>query len=122
MGFEYLGCPYSGTPAEREDRYRQAEWACAILLKQGRWIYSPIVHCHVLAQRYDLPHEFEFWMHYDHAMLAASRGLLVLQLPGWEESRGLKSEIGYARNRNLPVIMLDPKEIFNAPDAAKRAD
>ena len=97
MGFKYLASPYSHPDLTvRGARYTYARTAVANLLAKKIWVYSPIVHCHELALAHDLPMEAEFWWEYNRTMLAASSGLLILKIDGWEESAGVKQEREYA--------------------------
>jgi hypothetical protein len=80
----YLASPYSAASEElMEERYASALDAVAQLLRQRRWVYSPIVHCHELARRCGLPRDFAFWRDYNFAMLDRADAFCVLQLPGW---------------------------------------
>jgi len=76
------------------------------LLKEEIWIYSPIVHCHEMAERHKLPKDFAFWEKYNRAMLETADGLYILQLDGWELSKGLQSEIKFATKLNIPLTFL----------------
>lgn len=96
MGFIYMGSPYTGTPEQQQERYEKARWATAQLLIAGTVVYSPIVHCHDLALCHALPGDIDFWHWYDRAMIEAAHTLMVLTLPGWEKSKGLRWEIDLA--------------------------
>jgi len=92
----YVASPYSHpAPAVREDRYRAVQEYTAILLRARSWCYSPIVHCHHLAQTFQLPFTADYWQEYNEHMLERSDALHVLKLPGWEDSRGVQAEIRY---------------------------
>lgn len=60
-------------------------------------LYSPIIHYHSIAVAWELPREFEFWAYVNDSMIARADAVIVLQLPGWEESRGIIHEIAYAK-------------------------
>ena len=107
MGFIYMGSPYTGTPEQQQERYEQARWATAQLLKAGTVVYSPIVHCHDLALCHQLPGSIDFWRWYDLAMIEAAHTLFVLTLPGWEESKGLRWEINLATDLGMPIRRAD---------------
>jgi hypothetical protein len=88
--------------------------ATAWLLRQGIWTFSPIVHCHELAKRHSFPRDFLFWQNYNFAMLGASRGLFVLKLPGWQQSKGVAGEIAKAKELNLiiqPILVLESAKV-----------
>lgn len=108
-GFIYVGSPYTHTSIRiEEQRYRNTMWYVVGLLRQRQWAFSPILHCHDMAQRFSLPKDALHWMDYNFAMLSAARELHVLQLPGWESSVGLKSEVAFWRHsRERPVKFID---------------
>lgn len=92
----YVASPYSHpSSAMRDYRYRQVEQYTAELLRNRSWCYSPIVHCHALAQRFELPFTADYWSEYNEHMLERCDSLHVLKLPGWEDSRGVQAEIRY---------------------------
>lgn len=107
MSYLYLASPYTH-PDEfvREERYLEALDALHWLLSNRQWAYSPIVHCHELAKRQDLPKDFEFWGEFNHLMIRNSRGIVVLQSDGWEESRGVANETLYAKERGLAMFYM----------------
>lgn len=107
--FDYLASPYTHESAiVRELRFRVAENELALRLSDKLWTYAPIVHCHKLAQRFELPKDFHFWREYDEAMIDEAERLAVLMLPNWQESVGVKGEIAYAESRGIPVIHIEP--------------
>jgi hypothetical protein len=107
--FTYLASPYSDSQVEvMERRYVEARRACAYLLAERVWTYSPIVHCHELANAHKLPVDFEFWREYNFTMLRAAGFMVVLSLPGWGASKGVQGEIKYAQELNKSVTLLEP--------------
>lgn len=103
MGFKYLASPYSHPDAAvRHDRFTYAQNAVVHLLSKREWTYSPIVHCHTLAVAHNLPMDADAWWDYNRAMLAASSGLIVLKIDGWDTSVGVAQELSYARDNNIP--------------------
>ena len=89
----FLASPYGHPdPHVREARYRAAALATADLIRQGRVVYSPVVYSHPLARDFRLPDDFAFWRDHSLGMLAAAQRLIVLQLDGWEESKGVTEE------------------------------
>ena len=108
----YLASPYSSSDAdEMQRRFEAAEAATANLLRRDFAVYSPIVHCHALARRYDLPTDFKFWETYNFRMLSTARILGILRLPGWETSNGVAGELNYARVHHIPVFYLIPESM-----------
>jgi hypothetical protein len=104
----YLASPYSHPdPAIVELRFRQAARFTADRIRAGYAIYSPIVHCHQLAQTYDLPTDFAFWQTYNEALLRQSLALWVLMLDGWQTSRGVTGERDFALRHNIRIEYID---------------
>ena len=98
----YLAGPYS---ANRE-RFYQIHLDCtAHLLKQGQLVFSPIAHCHDAAAKHSMPTDFLFWFEYNKAMLSRCDQLYIIDVPGWQESRGVQGEITVARSLNKPVFL-----------------
>lgn len=121
-GYVYLASPYShANPFVREMRYLRTTQALANALKQGIYMYSPIVHCHELAKIADLPRDAGFWEKYNFTMLAAAEILWVLMLPGWMESKGIASEIVEAKRIGLPVVQIEPEETEYGKEAERIA-
>lgn len=107
----YLASPYSHPdPAVVANRYEAAMNATALRIMAGDMVWSAIVHCHELAQRYSLPTDAAFWREYNFNMLRASGAMYVLTLEGWEESLGVKAEIEYADRIKLPIFFLSPED------------
>ncbi len=78
------------------------------LMKGGLVIYSPIAHCHPIAVRTGLPRDWSFWQKLDHDMIRGASAVWVLQLPGWETSKGVAAEIGIATELGIPVVPILP--------------
>lgn len=109
MSYIYLASPYSHPDdAIQEQRYRAALDATAYLLRCRAWVYSPIVHCRPLALAHSLPHDAGFWQEYNFTMIRSAARLLILQIPGWRESKGVSAEFIYARKRLKPTWGLLP--------------
>lgn len=106
----YLASPYShDSEFIRELRHRTAMKVTADLLREGLIIYSPIVHCHELSKRHDLPGEFTFWRDYCLGMLICANNLFVLTITGWNESVGVKLEMEFARENKIPIHLINEK-------------
>lgn len=103
----YLASPYThADPAVQEARFTHALQATAELLKQKRWVYSPIVHCHSLALAHKLPGDFSFWKEYNFAMILKADLFMILRIEGYLDSKGVAAEKAYAVSLNKPVEYL----------------
>jgi hypothetical protein len=93
----------------RESRFRAVCRVAARLMGEGRHVFSPIAHTHPIAMAGTLPTGWEYWREYDRAMLSACSSVIVLRLPGWQESAGIAGELAIARELGLPVEYIDPE-------------
>jgi len=104
----YLASPYSSPdPLIRKTRFMLAQQCCHGLITQGLYPFSPIVHWHELAERYELPTDFSFWTRMNYDFLRRSEMLMVLRIPGWRESIGVTSERKVANALNIPVSFVN---------------
>lgn len=104
MSFIYLASPYTDPDkAVRQLRFEQAAEFTARQLRDGVNIYSPIVHNHELAVRYELPKEFDFWQKHNYALLAKASELWVLAIPGYDRSRGVMAEIEMVQQLSIQL-------------------
>lgn len=107
----YLASPYSHPdPAVRQARFDAACRAAAELIRRGYVVFSPIAHSHCIAQ-HGLPLNWGYWERHDRRFLAACDELWVLQLDGWEHSRGVQAEIAIAKEMGKPVRFVSETEL-----------
>ena len=105
----YLASPFAHESAEvREARLEAVRHVCGKMVDQGRIVLSPLVYAGELAERGF--HAPQGWYAWDLQFLARSDELLVLQLPGWEHSRGVLVEIAAAQALNLPIRLMSLEE------------
>lgn len=113
--YTYLASPYSGTLETQTRRYDLVLKATAWMLANRYWAYSPIVHCHVIAQREGLPTSAAFWQSYNHRMIICSESLTILCIPGWRESIGVSEERTFARSLEKPIKYLTYDDELDEP-------
>lgn len=118
MGYIYLAAPYShnvGSVAVQNivqnSRFKVVEFMTYFYMKQHKMVFSPLVHCHGLAQHYELPTDFNFWKHWNKACILPAQRLDVLQFPNWENSVGVKAEIEFAHSIDCAVEFVYWEEI-----------
>jgi hypothetical protein len=100
----YVGSPYTHTNKFiQEKRYLDVSVFTGELMKNGLTVFSPIAHCHDIARYCTLPTNYEFWENYCLRMMDVASAMVVLQLDGWDLSRGLTSEIRYATHLGIPI-------------------
>lgn len=106
----YLASPYAHPdPAVMQQRYEAVSECAAVLMQDGKCIYSPITHNHPIAIKYSLPRDWNFWRKIDYGMLRHASAVYVLKLEGWELSVGVLAEVNEAHLLNIPVIYLNPE-------------
>jgi hypothetical protein len=104
----YLASPYTHTdPGVREERFDAACRAAATLIRAGHHVFSPVAHSHPIA-RYGLPLDWQFWESFDRRVLEMCDEVVVLTLPGWEDSVGVRAEIQLARDLGKLVAAHSP--------------
>jgi len=105
MSFIYIASPYTHlNPLKMEERFKLVENYIFHLTLQNVIAYSPIVHFHQIAKEYTLPTDAEFWYKHNVAFLKSAKALHVLQLPGWDMSKGIIKEIKVATMLHLPIF------------------
>jgi hypothetical protein len=107
----YLATPYSDPdPAVITARFESAARAAGKLLAEGKFVFSPISHCHPIKNQCDLPNTWEFWGRFDRYMLGLCGKVVVVKMPGWDKSVGVAAEIEFAREFDIPVEYMEPVE------------
>lgn len=103
----YLGTPYRADPVNNFNRVNSI---AAALLEKGINVFSPISHSHpigaVLPKEINASHTF--WMSVDEPFMWLCDGLIVVQSPGWESSRGLAEEIGHFKGQGKRIVYHNP--------------
>lgn len=101
----YLASPYSHPdPVVKHHRFRKAAKAAGLLIEAGYICFSPICHSHPIADEHGLPGNWEFWHQFDKAMIEWCDILVVLCIPGFDKSEGVKAEIALAQQLDRPVL------------------
>ena len=112
----YLASPYSSPhPVERDYRYLMACKAAAYLIKQGYEVFSPIAHSHGIAMVGDGLQHSELWYEADRRIFDICDLLVVAKIDGWDNSKGVQMEIGWARNKGIPIEYLEQEQFDPLP-------
>jgi hypothetical protein len=107
--YVYLASPYSHHDAAvRALRFLEAERCSHWLLLRRNWNYSPIVYCHLMAQKFGLPTDFAYWQDLNRAMLVYSRAMYILTIDGWRNSTGIAGEREFAEGEGILVRYIEP--------------
>jgi len=106
MSLIYLASPYThDCEAVQEGRFRAVVKVAADLMRDKKYIFSPIAHCHPISI-YGLPAGWEFWAEYCRLMVSRCDEVVVLMMPGWEESKGISREVEIATELGKKVTYL----------------
>lgn len=115
-GLGYLATPYSKYPQGLEVAFRDAARLAARLLRQELRIYSPIAHTHPLAIHGMLdPLDHSLWLPFDEAMMERADYLLVAEMEGWRDSKGIAYEIAFFSRAGKSLYRVDPVTLRFSP-------
>ncbi|CAH1658132.1 conserved hypothetical protein [Hyphomicrobiales bacterium] len=111
-GFVYLGQPFTmyqhGHRAAAYDGAR----AAAKLVERGFRVFAPIPHSHRIAEVGNLSQtDHALWEYQDKPFVDAASSLIVLMLPGWDQSRGLAHEIDEFEKARKPVVYVSLSDL-----------
>ncbi|WP_352651744.1 DUF1937 family protein [Mesorhizobium sp. M0659] len=114
-GIVYLACPYTDPDRQvRELRFRSATEAAAALISQGRIVFSPITMTHpidVVLSKEAGTLGSDFWVSFDEAFMNACSEIVLLQIGGWRESKGIAREIDHFYRRQKPISIMTETHI-----------
>jgi hypothetical protein len=113
-GYYYLATPYSKWVHGLDDANTVAQKLAARLLLLRLPIYCPIAHTHGIAMHTKDEvdaRDHGFWMAADKPLFDAACGLLIADLPGWKESKGVQMEIEWCKEQKKPYWLLNPKTL-----------
>lgn len=104
----YIALPYSSKDEKViEHRINKFCELDSKLNMQGIQTVSPVLKHLLFTNHKEMPRDWEFWKDLSYILLSKSDFLVVFKLEGWEESVGVKAEIIYAHNNNIPVIYIE---------------
>jgi hypothetical protein len=109
----YLASPYSH-PDKWVERLR---WSLVTalgtkLIQDGHHIFGPITESASYADFGIDNSGWNYWGEHDRLMLLKCDKLMVMKLPGWEESKGVQAEIKIATAAGMPIDYVDPLDIL----------
>ena len=100
----YLASPsYHKSEFVIHKRYEMARDATMAIMKEGRIVYSPIVHMHHIQLISDFLKDWDFYKKYDECMLSRCNEMWILNIDGWKHSKGVKGEIDFALKNNIVI-------------------
>jgi hypothetical protein len=112
-GFIYLASPYShDDPSVQFTRFIENSEVAARLFQEGVIVFAPIIQSPCMSHYGNLKDtDWDTWARFDKAIIAQSKGIYVINLPGWRESVGVTAEMHYARLKGIPCYLIDYKTL-----------
>lgn len=105
----FISSPYSHSDKSiQNERFETACKLVAILLNNGKFPISPIIHGHPTT-KYNVRGDWEFWRDYCYKLIDICDIVYVLDMEGWEESTGILSEIQYAKSLEKEIYLINHK-------------
>lgn len=106
-GYLYLATPYSKHPEGISKAFLDACKAAGWFIRNGIGVFCPIAHTHPIAVHCKISLlDHEVWLPADKPMMDMARGIVVCQMPSWEESYGIRHEIEVFQKAGKPVEYL----------------
>jgi nucleoside 2-deoxyribosyltransferase len=118
----YLACPFSHPDKNVElQRYEIANRTAAGLMRAGLYIFSPLSHSFPIDKYVQMvgKKSHRFWMDQDLIVLRRCQLLMIINIDGTEESKGVVEEIEEATKLKLPVRIIDP-DFFPSPEYVEK--
>lgn len=85
---------------------------CGKLMRERIKFFCPIMHGHPMSEFGGAdPFDHSLWLPFNQPLLEACDVLVVAQLPGWRESRGVRHEIDWFANAVRPIVYLSPETL-----------
>ena len=109
----YLASPYTDPDVNiQEQRYEEVTKVAAELTQEfGHAFILPITQSHQMVKHIpELGGSFANWKDIDLLFLSRCDEMWVVNMPGWDTSTGVTAEIRFAKEQNIPVMLLSRKE------------
>ena len=114
---KYLASPYTAVGMEpnsseafelEESRFNDVRAIAEALTEEGQQVFSPILYSHPMHTRGIVPPQG--WLNYSIEMLKRCDELVIVQLPGYDYSAGIKEETYVALEKGIPISSIEPLE------------
>ena len=108
-GITYLAAPFtSDNPQVRQARLDAVKIVSDRMVRKDKVVFSPLEYTQGMQARSTFPPQG--WYAFDLTILRRCDELLVLALPGWQESHGVMMEIAVAKAQNIPTRIISLSE------------
>jgi nucleoside 2-deoxyribosyltransferase len=112
----YLACPYSHPTCKEWERVRfdLANIAAMTLINAGYIVFSPISHSHPVSSTQPAErNSYVLWLGQDVHFMEWADKCVVLTLPGWLDSHGVKWEIEWFTKNQKPIDYVSMETIYH---------
>lgn len=100
----YIASPYSHELDDvRVSNFRLVSKLAAKMVAEGNIVISPITYGHVLLDYHAMPSDWDFWKNFCLSFLERCDEIIVYQMPGWENSRGILEEIEFSKSKGIKI-------------------
>ena len=103
----YLATPYSGqgkfAKLNEHNRFVKACEIAGQLIQDGHCVFSPICHSHPISVLCEMDGAHDYWQAQNDLWLDWADEIWVVKMSGWEDSKGVQWEIGWADKHEKPV-------------------
>ena len=119
----YLAAPYRHLEESvRDARLEAVSRVASELTELDRRVFCPLTYAASLLENGFGFRDDEWWYDYDLGWLSHCTGLVVLTLPGWAGSKGVRLEIETAESWGIPISYMDPPDQFAGLTRDKNKD
>lgn len=99
-------------PMVKEERVNIITSACLTLLLSGKTAITPLTYGLMLIEHskkkgVEIPDTFNYWEKFCLDFIESSDEVYVLNIDGWEDSKGVAAEIAKAKECNIPVYLVE---------------
>jgi hypothetical protein len=83
----------------------------AKLVEKGLTVFCPIAYGSAWREQLTVEWNHAEWLRFDLRFLAMSSLLIVADMEGWKESRGVTEEIDFAAKHRIPRMLMEHGQI-----------
>lgn len=103
--YTFISAPYSNlSRGVLESNMKIIDRLIVHMLAKKLYPISLLTMVHSLIDKFDnIPIDSEFWHAYSRALVCNAQEMLILELPGYEDSAGMLEELVTAKINNIPT-------------------
>ncbi|EID73099.1 MULTISPECIES: DUF1937 family protein [Rhodococcus] len=119
----FLACPYShADPAVTHERFLASNEVAGYIVESGHAVFSQVSMSHPVNLTFigkDNTAIGTMWGPVDRVFMDAMEELIILDLPGWDRSSGIRREIEFFESRDRRVsLWSEASAEFVAPESS----